>query len=192
MAKKNMVQLFTIYFFEDEYEYVKDIFEKIMFIESSNKGITLFNLFYKYWKENNIKNIFEQNILNNLENKKKLYGFIYSKEKVIIIEEVEKFLKNKNFQRKTIFIEILQYYILTEHNLLIEKPIIFGNEYEEFLIKNTNKEQREDFVKKLIKYYFCEDINLNKLKKMLQKYIDGTQELDYITNKYYKSLIKNR
>ncbi|MFR4519866.1 MAG: hypothetical protein ACLT40_07920 [Fusobacterium sp.] len=192
MAKKNMVQLFTIYFFEDEYEYVKDIFEKIMFIESSNKGITLFNLFYKYWKENNIKNIFEKNILNNLENKKKLYGFIYSKEKVIVIEEVEKFLKNKNFQRKTIFLEILQYYILTEHNLLIEKPIIFGNEYEEFLIKNTNKEQREDFVKKLIKYYFCEDINLNKLKKMLQKYIDGTQELDYITNKYYKSLIKNR
>lgn len=192
MAKKNMVQLFTIYFFEDEYEYVKDIFEKIMFIESSNKGITLFKLFYKYWKENNIKNIFEKNILNNLENKKKLYGFIYSKEKVIVIEEVEKFLKNKNFQRKTIFLEILQYYILTEHNLLIEKPIIFGNEYEEFLIKNTNKEQREDFVKKLIKYYFCEDINLNKLKKMLQKYIDGTQELDYITNKYYKSLIKNR
>lgn len=192
MAKKNMVQLFTIYFFEDEYEYVKDIFEKIMFIESSNKGITLFNLFYKYWKENNIKNIFEKNILNNLENKKKLYGFIYSKEKVIVIEEVEKFLKNKNFQRKTIFLEILQYYILTEHNLLIEKPIIFGNEYEEFLIKNTNKEQREYFVKKLIKYYFCEDINLNKLKKMLQKYIDGTQELDYITNKYYKSLIKNR
>lgn len=192
MAKKNMVQLFTIYFFEYEYEYVKDIFEKIMFIESSNKGITLFNLFYKYWKENNIKNIFEKNILNNLENKKKLYGFIYSKEKVIVIEEVEKFLKNKNFQRKTIFLEILQYYILTEHNLLIEKPIIFGNEYEEFLIKNTNKEQREDFVKKLIKYYFCEDINLNKLKKMLQKYIDGTQELDYITNKYYKSLIKNR
>lgn len=192
MAKKNMVQLFTIYFFEDEYEYVKDIFEKIMFIESSNKGITLFNLFYKYWKENNIKNIFKKNILNNLENKKKLYGFIYSKEKVIVIEEVEKFLKNKNFQRKTIFLEILQYYILTEHNLLIEKPIIFGNEYEEFLIKNTNKEQREDFVKKLIKYYFCEDINLNKLKKMLQKYIDGTQELNYITNKYYKSLIKNR
>lgn len=192
MAKKNMVQLFTIYFFEDEYEYVKDIFEKIMFIESSNKGITLFNLFYKYWKENNIKNIFEKNILNNLENKKKLYGFIYSKEKAIVIEEVEKFLKNKNFQRKTIFLEILQYYILTEHNLLIEKPIIFGNEYEEFLIKNTNKEQREDFIKKLIKYYFCEDINSNKLKKMLQKYIDGTQELDYITNKYYKSLIKNR
>lgn len=192
MAKKNMVQLFTIYFFEDEYEYVKDIFEKIMFIESSNKGITLFNLFYKYWKENNIKNIFEKNILNNLENKKKLYGFIYSKEKVIVIEEVEKFLKNKNFQRKTIFLEILQYYILTEHNLLIEKPIIFGNEYEEFLIKNTNKEQREDFIKKLIKYYFYEDINSNKLKKMLQKYIDGTQELDYITNKYYKSLIKNR
>lgn len=192
MAKKNMVQLFTIYFFEDEYEYVKDIFEKIMFIESSNKGITLFNLFYKYWKENNIKNIFEQNILNNLENKKKLYGFIYSKEKVIIIEEVEKFLKNKNFQRKTIFIEILQYYILTEHNLLIEKPIIFGNEYEEFLIKNTTREQREDFVKKLIKYYSCKDISLNKLKKMLQKYIVGTQELDYITNKYYNSLIKNK
>lgn len=192
MAKKNMVQLFTIYFFEDEYEYVKDIFEKIMFIESSNKGITLFNLFYKYWKENNIKNIFEQNILNNLENKKKLYGFIYSKEKVIIIEEVEKFLKNKNFQRKTIFIEILQYYILTEHNLLIEKPIIFGNEYEEFLIKNTTREQREDFVKKLIKYYSCKDISLNKLKKMLQKYIVGIQELDYITNKYYNSLIKNK
>lgn len=192
MAKKNMVQLFTIYLFEDEYEYVKDIFEKIMFIESSNKGITLFNLFYKYWKENNIKNIFEQNILNNLENKKKLYGFIYSKEKVIIIEEVEKFLKNKNFQRKTIFIEILQYYILTEHNLLIEKPIIFGNEYEEFLIKNTTREQREDFVKKLIKYYSCKDISLNKLKKMLQKYIVGTQELDYITNKYYNSLIKNK
>lgn len=191
MVKKNMVQLFTIYFFEDEYQYVKNVFEKIMFIESSNKGITLFNLFYKYWKENNIKKFFEKDDLTKAENKRKLYGFVYTKEKIIVIEQVEKFLKNKNFQRKEIVLELLKYYILMEHNFLIEKPIIFGNEHEEFLVKNTTKKMRESFIKKLI-YYFYKDINLNEFQKLSQKYIEGKEELNHITNEYYKFSIKNK
>lgn len=191
MVKKNMVQLFTIYFFEDEYQYVKNLFEKIMFIESSNKGITLFNLFYKYWKENNIKKFFEKDDLTKAENKRKLYGFVYTKEKIIVIEQVEKFLKNKNFQRKEIVLELLKYYILMEHNFLIEKPIIFGNEHEEFLVKNTTKKMRESFIKKLI-YYFYKDINLNEFQKLSQKYIEGKEELNHITNEYYKFSIKNK
>lgn len=187
MVKKNMVQLFTIYFFEDEYEYVEKFFKKIMFIESSNKGITFFNLFYKYWKENNVKKFLKKYNLNEIKDKK-LYGFIYTKEKVFIIEQVEEFLKSKNLKRKEIFLEVLKYYILTEHNLLIEKPIIFGNDYEEFLIKNTSKNKREKFIEELIDYCFYEERELNNFKNLAQEYIDGKEELNDITRRYYKSL----
>ena len=184
---KNMTQLFTVYFFKNEYVYMEKIFNKIVLIESTYKKIAFFNAFYKYWKDLNIAENFKEYNIKEVKNKK-IYGWIYDNIKVSIVEQTENFLKKQGFSRKEILFTVFRHYILMEHNILIEKPIIFGKTYEEFLIKNTNLEERESYIKKLENLLFDENLYFpykEKFEELSQKYILGEKELNDVTMEFY-------
>lgn len=62
---------------------------------------------------------------------------------------------------------------------------------EDFLIKNTTKEQREQIVKDALGYsdVGCDDAGASMAYDMYQSYIDGEKELNEITMSYRANYI---